>query len=148
MAVPARMRHIKNTEPVTKFLVLDSCDKLYDHCVKCCGAKAVKDNEEYSHLGKKIVEASLEVYTLCFQANSVPYHENKITEEQYKERTEKQVESMRLCTKINAWVNLGRRHFQWRKKKIHYWCGLCDETRELIHDWYMKTIKMYEDCNK
>ena len=145
MAVPARLRHIKDNETTAKFMVLDEADKLYEHCINCCGAKAVKDNEEYSHLGKKIVKTALEIYTLCFYANSVPFYKDTMTEENFRERAKSQLQAFKLCITLQAFINLGRRHFQWRKKKINYWCGLCDKLKDLIYKWYLKTIEIYED---
>lgn len=135
MSVPVEKRNVPDTEGNSKFNVLESCNNLFYHAVLCCQSSKVQ-NSCFSFLANAIVQQSLDIYLIAFEANSIPYYKGQITEQNYNDRIALIIQAMRLCSTLEGLVTLGKRSFKWRNKKIFYWLGLIVNTRELLSNWY------------
>lgn len=135
MSVPVEKRNVPDTEGNSKFNVLESCNNLFYHAVLCCQSSKVQSSC-FSFLANAIVQQSLDIYLIAFEANSIPYYKGQITEQNYNDRIALIIQAMRLCSTLEGLVTLGKRSFKWRNKKIFYWLGLIVNTRELLSNWY------------
>lgn len=142
MSVPARLRNVKDTESTSKSDVIDSCKRLYMHAVLLCKSRRVQDSY-FTDLADCIVDESLAIYLDCFRANTIPFYRGKITEQNYKDRTELIIEAMRMCSDLQGLVTLGKTAFKWRNRQIEYWVGIVLETRERMSHWYSWCIREY-----
>lgn len=134
MSVPVNLRNVPDTPNNSKCDAVEMCSQVFFHAVKCTTSAKVQQNV-FAFLAGMIVQQSLEIYLNAYEANSVPYYKGRITEEQYQTRRNLILKAMRGCSNLEGLITLGKRSFQWRNKKIHYWVGMVISCRELLSKW-------------
>lgn len=144
MSIPKDLRNVKETESTNKFECIELCIQLVRRAVESTQSDKVQSSS-FAFLADMIIESSLEIYKLVFYANSIPYSKGQITEENWRERRDCQIEAMRLCTNLEGLIMLARRCFRWRNKKEHSWVCLILKTREYISKWHLYCKSLYDN---
>jgi len=121
---------------------LEVCVKAHDLCCYTLQITANKKNftQEFQEaLTNRIVEAAIDIHTLCWSANNILV--NSVDE--LRERTMYQEKAAIKCNILLSLIEVAKRIFHLSTKRVTYWAGKTIETRNLIRAWRESDLKRY-----
>ena len=142
MSVPVRLRKVKDNLVNSKFAVEEAIINLVKHTFTCCDTVDRKYPESKA-ISDKIRKSALRIFELENNANSVPFANGSITEENFQERTELIENAMRECNTFVGYLTLGKAIYHWRATKLDYWQGLVEHVYSLLNKWFNWCEKEY-----
>lgn len=121
---------------------LDACEKAMElamHTIKICTNKNIFLEEYQGALTDDIIRTAKDIYINAWSGNNV-YVNSK---ERWAEREQYQRTAITKCNELLALINIARRLFHLKGKKVKYWSGLTLETRMMVRKWYEANLKQY-----
>ena len=110
---------------------LEVCVKAHDLCCYTLQITANKKNftqEFQESLTNRIVEAAIDIHTLCWSANNILVN----SVDDLRERTMYQEKAAIRCNILLSLIDVAKRIFHLSTKRVTYWAGKTIETRNLI----------------
>lgn len=140
MAVNVGQRNVQDNPQNRQ---LDACQKAMDLAVHTLRITSNQNifKPEFQNVTDIIVRIALEAYTDAWDANNV-----YVTQEngRWSEREKLQYLAIRRCNDLLAMINVARRVFHLRGKKVKYWSQLAIDTRKLIGRWHEANAAQYK----
>jgi len=121
---------------------LEVCVKAHDLCCYTLQITANKKNftQEFQEaLTNRIVEAAIDIHTLCWSANNILVS----SVDDLRERTMYQEKAAIKCNILLSLIEVAKRIFHLSTKRVTYWAGKTIETRNLIRAWRESDLKRY-----
>lgn len=121
---------------------LEVCVKAHDLCCYTLQITANKKNftqEFQESLTNRIVEAAIDIHTLCWSANNILVN----SVDDLRERTMYQEKAAIRCNILLSLIDVAKRIFHLSTKRVTYWAGKTIETRNLIRAWRESDLKRY-----
>lgn len=121
---------------------LEVCVKAHDLCCYTLQITANKKNftpEFQEALTNRIVEAAIDIHTLCWSANNILVN----SVDDLRERTMYQEKAAIKCNILLSLIDVAKRIFHLSTKRVTYWAGKTIETRNLIRAWRESDLKRY-----
>ncbi len=121
---------------------LEVCVKAHDLCCYTLQITANKKNfmpEFQESLTNRIVEAAIDIHTLCWSANNILVN----SADDLRERTMYQEKAAIKCNILLSLIDVAKRVFHLSTKRVTYWAGKTIETRNLIRAWRESDLKRY-----
>jgi len=121
---------------------LEVCVKAHDLCCYTLQITANKKNftQEFQEaLTNRIVEAAIDIHTLCWSANNILVN----SVDDLRERTMYQEKAAIKCNILLSLIEVAKRIFHLSTKRVTYWAGKTIETRNLIRAWRESDLKRY-----
>ena len=121
---------------------LEVCVKAHDLCCYTLQITANKKNftqEFQESLTNRIVEAAIDIHTLCWSANNILVN----SVDDLRERTMYQEKAAIRCNILLSLIDVAKRIFHLSTKRVTYWAEKTIETRNLIRAWRESDLKRY-----
>ena len=121
---------------------LEACVKAHDLCRYTLQITANKKNftqEFQESLTNRIVEAAIDIHTLCWSANNILVN----SVDDLRERTMYQEKAAIRCNILLSLIDVAKQIFHLSTKRVTYWAGKTIETRNLIRAWRESDLKRY-----
>ena len=121
---------------------LEVCVKAHDLCCYTLQITANKKNftqEFQESLTNRIVEAAIDIHTLCWSANNILVN----SVDDLRERTMYQEKAAIRCNILLSLIDVAKQIFHLSTKRVTYWTGKTIETRNLIRAWRESDLKRY-----
>lgn len=121
---------------------LEVCVKAHDLCCYTLQITANKKNfmpEFQEPLTNRIVEAAIDIHTLCWSANNILVN----SVDDLRERTMYQEKAAIKCNILLSLIEVAKRIFHLSTKRVTYWAEKTIETRNLIRAWRESDLKRY-----
>ena len=121
---------------------LEVCVKAHDLCCYTLQITANKKNftqEFQESLTNRIVEAAIDIHTLCWSANNILVN----SVDDLRERTMYQEKAAIRCNILLSLIDVAKQIFHLSTKRVTYWAGKTIETRNLIRAWRESDLKRY-----
>lgn len=121
---------------------LEVCVKAHDLCCYTLQITANKKNftqEFQESLTNRIVEAAIDIHTLCWSANNILVN----SVDDLRERTMYQEKAAIKCNILLSLIDVAKRIFHLSTKRVTYWAGKTIETRNLIRALRESDLKRY-----
>lgn len=121
---------------------LEVCVKAHDLCCYTLQITANKKNftqEFQESLTNRIVEAAIDIHTLCWSANNILVN----SVDDLRERTMYQEKAAIRCNILLSLIDVAKRIFHLSTKRVTYWAGKTIEMRNLIRAWRESDLKRY-----
>ena len=138
MAINVGQRHVKDTPRNNMLYALDKARDLSVHTMKICSNKNIF-TEEYSYITQKVVDTSLNIYMDAKRANDIKV----ISNGDAMRRLSLQDAAVSECDELFALIELSKRLFHLKSKKVNYWIALTEETKHLLIKWKEADYKRY-----
>lgn len=139
MAVNVGQRNVPDTPQNRQ---LEACEKAMElaiHTIKICANKNVFTEEYQEALTSDIIRTAKDIYINAWSGNNVYVKDA----ERWKERERYQQAAIMKCNELLALINIARRLFHLKGKKVKYWSGMTLETRMMLRKWYESNLKQY-----
>ena len=121
---------------------LEVCVKAHDLCCYTLQITANKKNftqEFQESLTNRIVEAAIDIHTLCWSANNILVN----SVDDLRERTMYQEKAAIKCNILLSLIDVAKRIFHLSTKRVTYWAEKTIEARNLIRAWRESDLKRY-----
>ena len=121
---------------------LEACVKAHDLCCYTLQITANKKNftpEFQEALTNRIIEAAIDIHTLCWSANNILVNST----DDLRERTTYQGKAAIRCNILLSLIDIAKRVFHLSTKRATHWAGKTIETRNLIRAWRESDLKRY-----
>ena len=121
---------------------LEACVKAHDLCCYTLQITANKKNftpEFQESLTNRIIEAAIDIHTLCWSANNILVNST----DDLRERTTYQGKAAIRCNILLSLIDIAKRLFHLSTKRATCWAGKTIETRNLIRAWRESDLKRY-----
>lgn len=121
---------------------LEVCVKAHDLCCYTLQITANKKNftqEFQESLTNRIVEAAIDIHTLCWSANNILVN----SVDDLRERTMYQEKAAIRCNILLSLIDVAKQIFHLSTKRVTYWANKTIETRNLIRAWRESDFKRY-----
>ena len=128
MSVPVNQRSHGKLEAYTKAF------DLVVYTLRITKNKKIFSVEYQEELTDRIISSALDVYLAVGCANDIQVR-TKNDEENYKERLALQRKALNKCGELNKLILLAKPIFHLTSKRVKYWAGLTQETRNLLKAW-------------
>lgn len=140
MAVNVGQRNVPDTSANRQ---LEACQKAMDlalHTIKICKNKNIFVEEYQEALTNDIIRCAKDIYVYAWNGNNV-----YVTKDngRWIERERYQRLAITKCNELLALINIARRLFHLKGKKVSYWSQLALDARALIHKWHEANAKQY-----
>lgn len=91
-------------------------------------------------ISNRILDMAIQIYCDANEANEL----NIPKGDKWKERDELQKKAIRRCNRMLGLINIARKRYHIKGRKIKYWCKLVRDTREKIKEWNQGDNKRYK----
>ena len=140
MAVNVGQRNVPDT-PANR--QLEACQKAMDlavHTIQICKNKNIFTEEYQDALTNDIIKCAKDIYVYAWDANNI-----YVTPDNGRWETRKRMQLIAInkCNELLALINIARRLFHLKGKKVRYWSQLTIDTRQMLHKWYESNAKKY-----
>ena len=121
---------------------LEACVKAHE---LCCYTLQIATNkkiftEQYQEaLTDKIISTEIDIHTVVWSANNILVN----SKEDLEERTRLQERAVVLCNVLLSLIDVAKKIFHLRTKRVVYWAGMAIETRNLVKGWMHSDRKRY-----
>ena len=137
MSVPVNQRSHGKLEAYSKAY------ELIVYTMKITNNKKIFNVQYQRELTDRIVNSALGIYLLVGRANDITV-KTKNDKENYKKRLALQSEALLKCSDLNRLIFLAKPIFHLTTKRVKYWVGLTQDTRNLIKAWSDSDKKRFE----
>ena len=139
MSVNVGQRNVPDTPQNRQ---LEACEKAMElaiHTIKVCTNKNIFVEEYQGALTNDIIRTAKDIYLNAWSGNNVYVKDG----ERWEERKRYQLNAITKCNELLALINIARRLFHLKGKKVKYWSGLTLETRMMLRKWHEANLKQY-----
>ena len=139
MSVNVGQRNVPDTPQNRQ---LEACEKAMElaiHTIKVCSNKNIFAEEYQGALTNDIIRTAKDIYLNAWSGNNVYVKDG----ERWEERKHYQLTAITKCNELLALINIARRLFHLKGKKVKYWSGLALETRMMLRKWHEANLKQY-----
>ncbi len=140
MAVNAGERNVPDNPQNRQ---LDACEKAMDlalHTIQICKNKNVFTVEYQDALTNDIIRCAKDIYIAAWEANNVYVREN---DGRWPQRERLQLHAISKCNELIALINIARRLFHLKGKKVRYWTQLVIDARSMLRRWHEANARQY-----
>lgn len=140
MAVNVGQRNVPDT-PANR--QLEACEKAMElalHTIRICKNKNVFKAEYQDALTNDIIRCAKDIYIYAWNGNNIYVRENN---GRWPERERLQVMAISKCGELLALINIARRLFHLKGKKVRYWSQMAIDTRRLLSRWHEANARQY-----
>lgn len=140
MAVNAGERNVPDTPQNRQ---LEACEKAVElsiHTIHLCKNKNIFKVEYQEALTNDIIRCAKDIYIYAWEANNIYVKEG---DSRWQRREKLQLLAISKCHEMIALINIARRLFHLKGKKVEYWTRLVIETRTLLRKWHEANAKQY-----
>lgn len=137
MSVNVGQRNVPDTERNRRFDAGEKAMDLALHTIKICSNKNVFDAEYQEALTDDIIRCAKDVYIYAWRGNKVYVNDNA----SFIERKNYQLVSISKCDELLALINMAKRLFHLKGKKVHHWIKLTVTARKYLKAWYRSTVE-------
>ena len=120
------------------FYAVDKARELATHTIVICSNEKIFE-PKYSKITQKIIDVSLSIYENAWTANNVLVK----NADDWMSRRKFQLIAAAKCNSLLALIQLSKRLYHLRSKKVKYWSKLAIETRGLIRKWHEADQERY-----
>lgn len=138
MAVNAGERNIADTPSNRMFYAVDKAMLLSAHTMKICANEKIFPTQ-YSAFTEKIVASALSIYQNAWKANNIMVK----TADDWTLRRQYQKLSAAECNSLLSMIDLAKKVYHLRNKKVKYWAQMVIETRTLLRKWHEADQERY-----
>lgn len=110
------------------------------HTIKICNNKNIFVAEYQDALTNDIIQCAKDIYTNVWNGNNVYV---KADNGRWTERERFQLDAILKCNELLALINIARRLFHLKGKKVKYWAEMTIETRKMISAWHEANKKQF-----
>ena len=136
--VPERRRH--NGEK--KWDLLITANELTCYTIKICDNKNIFLPEHQGSVTNNIVNAATMIYVCCWDANQIHVAPDT-PEEERRDRKRLQDQAIIYCNRLLALIQIAKRMFHLKSKRVKYWGRKTIDVREGIKRWQDSDRKRY-----
>lgn len=140
MAVNVGQRNVSDT-PANR--QLEAAQKALDlalHTIKICDNDNVFDPKYRASLTNDIIECAKQIYLDVWIGNNIYVKQGN---GRWKNREKYQLEAIAKCNELIGLINLARRLFHLKGKKVRYWTQMTIDTSAMIRKWHEANAKQY-----
>ncbi len=140
MAVNVGQRNVPDTQANRQ---LEACQKAMDlaiHTIKICQNKKIFTEEYQGAVTNDIIRCAKDIYIFAWSGNNVYVKKDN---GRWVERERYQLDAIIKCNELLALINIARRLFHLKGKKVRYWSQMTLETRAMISKWHEANAKQY-----
>ena len=141
MAVNVGQRNVPDTPSNRQLIACEKAMELCLHTIKICKNKKIFVVEYQEALTDDIIRCAKDIYTLTWNGNNVYVLK---TNGRWKERERYQLDAICKCNELLALINVARRLFHLKGKKVRYWSELTLTARKFISSWHEANKKQFE----
>lgn len=145
MAVNVGQRNVPDTQSNR---VLIACDKALDlaqYTIEVCSNPKKFDPQYQDVLTNDLVKYAKDIYIKSWQANNIRVGKDG---QGWELRSNLQLEAISLCANLLATLNLAKRIFHIKNKRMVFWIGNVVEVRDLLKKWHDGDVKRYSKDKK
>lgn len=110
------------------------------HTIKICNNKNIFTVEFQEALTNDIIKCSKDIYVSVWNGNNVYVRPDN---GRWPERERYQLYAIIKCNELLALINIARRLFHLKGKKVKYWSAMTVETRKMISAWHEANKKQF-----
>lgn len=140
MSVNVGQRNVPDTPGNNQ---LDACTKAMEvavHTIKLCSNKNIFTEKYQEALTSDIIKCAKDIYIYAWTGNNIYVRRG---DGSWPEREKYQRAAIAKCNELLALINIARRLFHLKGKKVRYWSSLTIEARKLIQKWREANAKQY-----
>lgn len=140
MAVNAGERNVPDTPQNRQ---LDACEKTMElalHTIQICENKKIFTVEYQEALTNDIIKCAKDIYVLAWRANNIY---TTVENGRWPDRERLQLLSISKCNELIALINIARRLFHLKGKKVRYWTELVVDARAMLRKWHDANADQY-----
>lgn len=140
MSVNVGQRNVPDTPQHRQ---LEACQKAMElalHTIKICNNKNIFLLEYQHALTDSIIQCATDIYVSTWNGNNVFVQADN---GRWEEREKLQLHAALKCNELLALINIARRLFHLKGKKVKYWSQMVIETRQMIRKWHEANKKQY-----
>ena len=140
MAVNVGQRNVPDTSANRQ---LEACQKAMDlaiHTIQICKNKNIFVEEYQDALTNDIIRCAKDIYIYAWSGNNVYV---KPDNGRWPEREKYQRAAIMKCNELLALINMARRLFHLKGKKVRYWSQMTLDARALLARWHEANAKQY-----
>jgi len=141
MAVNAGERNVPDTPQNRQ---LEACEKAMNlaiHTIQICKNKKIFTVEYQDALTNDIIRCAKDVYIYAWEANNT--YVSELGDGRWPQREKLQFLAISKCDELIALINIARRLFHLKGKKVRYWTQLVIDTRAMLRKWHDANAKQY-----
>ena len=143
MSTVVGQRRISDTPANRALQAYIHAEELARHTIVCCANTTIFKEEYKCVLTDRIVDAAIEIMTAVGEANDI-----RVTSiEERDERLRLQRLALRRLKSLPRMLSIAKRlsPSKFRGRKLIYWVGLVEKTRELTNKWHESDVKRYSE---
>ena len=140
MAVNAGERNVPDTSQNRQ---LEACEKAMElaiHTIQICKNKKIFTVEYQDALTNDIIRCAKNIYVYAWEANNIYVREDN---DRWPQRERLQLLAISKCHELIALINIARRLFHLKGKKVRYWTQLVIDTRAMLGKWHEANARQY-----
>ena len=140
MAVNVGQRNVPDTQANRQ---LEACEKAMNlalHTIKICSNKKIFTVEYQEALTNDIIRCAKDIYIYAWNGNNIYVRPDN---GRWKDRERYQLAAIAKCNEMLALINIARRLFHLKGKKVRYWTRLTIDARMMIRKWHEAGVKQY-----
>ena len=140
MAVNAGERNVPDTPQNRQF---DACEKTMElalHTIQICKNKKIFTVEYQEALTNDIIRCAKDIYVLAWRANNIY---TTVENGRWPDRERLQQLSISKCNELIALINIARRLFHLKGKKVRYWTELVVDAKTMLRKWHDANADQY-----
>ncbi|MCD7864048.1 MAG: hypothetical protein LUG61_11235 [Lachnospiraceae bacterium] len=128
-----------------KMQVFVKANDLVNYTIRICCNKKVFLPEYQNALTNDIIRTAKDIFIFAWEANEIRVTDNqgKVSQTKYVERRRLQEISIRRCNDLLALMQMAKRLFHLKARRIKYWGRRTTEARELLVKWRDADTRRY-----
>ena len=140
MSVNAGERNVPDSSTNRQLIALEKALDLSLHTIQLCKNKNIFKEEYQNALTNDIIRCGKDIYISAWHANNI-----RVGDDPYlmAERDNYQRMAIDRCTELIGLINIARRLFHLKGKKVRYWTGMAIETRFMLRKWREANSRQY-----
>lgn len=140
MAVNAGQRNVPDTPANTMFYAVDKARELATYTIQICSNTNVF-NPKYAFITQKIINVAMSIYENSWTANNIIVN----NADDWLIRRKFQKTSIAKCNALLAYIDLAKKLYHLRSKRVKYWAELTLQTRSYLREWNEKDQERYKN---
>lgn len=140
MSVNVGERNVPDTPGNRQLDALELALELSLHTIQLCKNKNVFTVEYQEALTNDIIKCAKDIYICAWEANCI-----FVNDDRAKAMARENYQSMAInkCNELIALINIARRLFHLKGKKVNYWISLVIKTRKCLRRWREANVNQY-----
>lgn len=144
MATPKHERNEKNDKTTQTLDALVKAQELALYTIRICSNKRTFDPQFNNFMTQDVVNTAKDVYLLATQANNIMVQGDA---DRWRLRRSYQERAVAACNRLLGLIDLSKRLFNIRGRRIAFWSQLTVDARSLLRAWMESDRKRYGDLS-